>query len=193
MYMTVLKMTKNSILKATNLLDINSSNSVHKWLTQQQNKSRAEDKILYRIIINNNEIFMYIQSKSKFNITNIEKYGFTFIKELNFNNINFSSIFNFDIQCFPYKTINDHRMFIKNINDRYTWLQQKFKEHGIELVECIEYKTSNIVLDKEFTKNIPSATYKGKIKIIDKNLAKNLIIDGLGRFKNYGLGLLLIR
>lgn len=193
MYMTVLKMTRQSILTATNLLDINSSNSVHRWLTNQQDTSRADDSILYRVINNDNEIYMYIQSKSKFNIENIEKFGFIFVKSFNFDNADFSNFTHFDIQCFPNRTHNDKRLFIKNINDRYNWLQKKFSEHGIELLECIEYKQSNIVLDKGIPKNIPTATYRGKIQIIDENLAKDMIFSGLGRFKNYGLGLLLIK
>ena len=193
MYMTVLKMTRSSILSASTLLDINSTNAVHKWLTNQQDTHRADGKILYKIINKKVEIYLYIQSKDKFNCTNIEQYGFVLIKEMNIN-ITSDGIYDFDIQTFPNRTIeNGKRYFIDNINDRYIWLQKQFKKYNIELLECMEYNVSNIIFDKDVPKNISTASYRGKIYINDVNDANNLLENGLGRFKNYGLGLLLIK
>lgn len=194
MYMTVLKMNRFSILSATNLLDINSSNSVHKWLTEQQDTHRVDGKLLYRVINKNDEIYIYIQSKDKFNISNISEYGFVFVKEISIN-ISQQGVYCFDIQTFPNKTTeNNKRYFIKDINSRYFWLQKKLKAFDIDLIECIEYNTSNIVFDKyEKTKSIPTASYRGKIIINDIQKANNLIENGFGRFKNYGLGLFLVK
>lgn len=193
MYMTVLKMDRNSLLNASNPLNINSSNSVHKWLTAQQDCHRADDKILYRIINKNDEIYMYIQSKTKFNINNIENVGFIFLKEMNIS-ISSTGTYTFDIQTFPNKTIqNNKRYFIKDINERYLWLQKQFNKFNINLLECREYSQNNIIFDKDSIKNISTSTFSGIIKINDINKANELIENGLGRFKNYGLGLLLVK
>ena len=193
MYMTVLKMTRSSILSASTLLDINSTNTVHKWLTNQQDTHRADGKILYKIINKKDEIYLYIQSKDKFNCANIEQYGFVLVKEMNIN-ITSDGIYEFDIQTFPNKTIESgKRYFIDDINDRYIWLQKQFKKYNIDLLECMEYNVSNIIFDKDVPKNISTASYRGKIYINDINNANNLLENGLGRFKNYGLGLLLIK
>jgi len=192
MYMTVLKMTRSSILSATDLLDINSSNSVHKWLTEQQDTHRAEGKILYKIISRNNEIYMYIQSKDKFNLTNIEKYGFELVKEFE-NDITNTGIYQFDLQVFPCKTHDDKRYFLKDINDRYLWLQRQFNKYNIDLLECAEYRQTDIIFDKDKVKNIPTSTFRGKIQINNIEQAQEMIENGVGRFKNYGLGLLLLK
>ena len=192
MYMTVLKMTRSSILSATDLLDINSSNSVHKWLTEQQDTHRAEGKILYKIIQNKDEIYMYIQSKDKFNLTNIEKYGFELVKEFE-NDIKNTGVYQFDLQVFPCKTHDDKRYFLKDINDRYLWLQRQFNKYNIDLLECTEYRQTDIIFDKDKVKNIPTSTFSGKIQINNIEQAQEMIENGIGRFKNYGLGLLLLK
>lgn len=193
MFMTVLKMNRQSILNASNLLNINSTNSVHKWLCNQQNSSRKDAELLYKIINKENEIYLYIQSKTKFNINNIEEFGFIYIKEINLSEINLNNVTYFDVQCFPNRQTNDKQYFLKNINDRVEWLQKQFSKHGIMLLKCTEYKLSNIILDKDAYKQIETASYNGSIKIVDEELAKALFRSGLGRFKNYGLGLILFR
>lgn len=192
MYLTVLKMTRQSILSAPKLLDINSSNTVHRWLTEQQDTHRAEGKILYKIINSNDEIYMYIQSKDKFNTKDISTYGFEMVREMN-SDIKDRGIYTFDIQTFPCKAQNNKRYFLKDINDRYTWLQNQFKRYDIDLLECTEYKQTDIIFDKDKVKNIPTSTFRGKIQINDVESAQQLLENGLGRFKNYGLGLLLVR
>ena len=192
MYMTVLKMTRNSILSAPNLLDINSSNSVHRWLTMQQDTSRAEGKILYKIIDRDDEVYLYVQSKDKFNTFGLENFGVEYVKEMNIE-IKEPGIYTFDIQTFPCKIENDKRYFIKDINERYAWLQGQFRKYNIDLLECTEYRQTDIIFDKDKVKNVPTSTFRGKIRINDPEQAQTLLENGLGRFKNYGLGLLLVR
>lgn len=193
MYMTVLKMTRHSILNASNLLDLNDTNLVHQWLCNQQDASRSEAGILYRIIDKKDEIFMYIQSKASFNISGITDFGFEYVKSFDLSNINLSNVLTFDVQCFPCKQGDNRSFFIKNTIDRYNWLQQQFKKHGIQLISCIEYKLSDIIMTKTRPIRFETASYRGTIKIINAELALDLIINGLGRLKNYGCGLLLIK
>ena len=193
MYMTVLKMTRSSILNATNLLDLNDSNSIHQWLCSQQDSSRSEAGILYRVIDKNDEIFMYIQSKAKFNISNIQNAGFEYVKSFDLGNIDFSKLTTFDVQCFPCVQKDCKSFFIKNTSDRYAWLQRQFEKHGIQLISCTEYKLSNVIMTKNRPIRFETASYRGTIKVVDETLALNLLINGLGRLKNYGCGLMLVR
>lgn len=192
MYITVLKMTRDSILNASNLLDVNSSNTMHKWLTEQQDLNRKDAGLLYRVITKADEIFIYIQSKMPFNINNIQKYGLLFVKSFEIN-INKPGVYTFDIQTFPYITINDRRVYLTDIQKRYNWLQKQFAKFNIDLIECTEYSMKKFYLDKNKVKEIPSSSFRGKIYIKDINLANQLLQSGLGRFKNYGLGLLLVK
>lgn len=193
MYMTVLKMTRQSILNASNLLDLNDSNLVHQWLCSQQDSSRSEAGILYRVIDKNDEIFMYIQSKAPFNVNRINDFGFTYIKSFDLSSIDLSKITTFDVQCFPCVQKDGKSFFIKNMADRYNWLQKQFEKHGIQLLSCAEYKLSNVIMAKTTPIRFETASYRGTIKVTNENLALDLLVNGLGRLKNYGCGLVLIR
>lgn len=190
MYMTVFKMTRDSILNADYPLDLNNSNEVHKWITKQQNVSRSIGQLLYKVINVRDEMYLYVQSKNEFNIENCEKCGLIFVKSFNNSISNTSDIFMFDIQTFPNHTINEKRMFLNDVNDRYNWLKVMFEKNGITLLDCFEYKKSNVQVK---SKSIYTTSYKGHFKINNFELATNLLANGLGRLKTYGCGLILVK
>lgn len=193
MYLTVLKMTRQSILLAPKLLNIQSTNSVHQWLTGRQDKSRASDKLLYKIISNGDEIYMYIQSQSPFNIENVDAVGFIPVKSFDISKRDYSKLTQFDLQTFPYKVVDNKRYYIKDYAGRYEWLKNIFEKNGIELLGAIEYKQSDIILDNNQNKRIPTSSFKGEIRVVDAKKAEEFITNGVGRMKNYGLGLMLVK
>lgn len=193
MYLTVLKMTRQSVLSAPKLLDVQSTNSIHQWLTGRQDKSRAENKLLYKIITNGDEIYLYIQSLSEFNTENVGAVGFELVKVFDLDSRNYEELTYFDVQTFPYKTVNDKRYYIKDTAERYDWLKRQFEKNGIELLDFTEYKQSDIVLDNNQLKRIPTSSFRGRMKVVDPIKAEVFITNGMGRMKNYGLGLILVK
>lgn len=193
MYLTVLKMTRQSVLSAPKLLDVQSTNSVHQWLTGRQDKSRAENKLLYKLITNGDEIYLYIQSLSEFNTENVGAVGFELVKVFDLESRNYEELTYFDVQTFPYKTVNDRRYYIKDTAERYDWLKKQFEKNGIELLDFTEYKQSDIVLDNNQLKRIPTSSFRGRMKVVDPIKAEVFITNGMGRMKNYGLGLILVK
>lgn len=193
MYLTVLKMTRQSVLSAPKLLDVQSTNSVHQWLTGRQDKSRAENKLLYKIITNGDEIYLYIQSLSEFNTENVGAVGFELVKVFDLDSRNYEDLTYFDVQTFPYKTVNDKRYYIKDTAERYDWLKRQFEKNGIELLDFTEYKQSDIVLDTNQLKRIPTSSFRGRMRVVDPIKAEVFITNGMGRMKNYGLGLILVK
>jgi succinate dehydrogenase/fumarate reductase flavoprotein subunit len=193
MYLTVLKMTRQSVLLAPKLLDVQSTNSVHQWLTGRQDKSRAENKLLYKLITNGDEIYLYIQSLSEFNTENVGAVGFELVKVFDLESRNYEELTYFDVQTFPYKTVNDRRYYIKDTAERYDWLKKQFEKNGIELLDFTEYKQSDIVLDNNQLKRIPTSSFRGRMKVVDPIKAEVFITNGMGRMKNYGLGLILVK
>jgi len=193
MYLTVLKMTRQSVLSAPKLLDVQSTNSVHQWLTGRQDKSRAENKLLYKIITNGDEIYLYIQSLSEFNTENVGAVGFELVKVFDLESRNYEDLSYFDVQTFPYKTVNDKRYYIKDTAERYDWLKRQFEKNGIELLDFTEYKQSDIVLDNNQLKRIPTSSFRGRMRVVDPIKAEVFITNGMGRMKNYGLGLILVK
>ena len=167
MYLTVLKMTRQSVLSAPKLLDVQSTNSVHQWLTGRQDKSRAENKLLYKLITNGDEIYLYIQSLSEFNTENVGAVGFELVKVFDLESRNYEDLTYFDVQTFPYKTVNDKRYYIKDTAERYDWLKKQFEKNGIELLDFTEYKQSDIVLDNNQLKRIPTSSFRGRMKVVD--------------------------
>lgn len=193
MYLTVLKMTRQSVLSAPKLLDVQSTNSVHQWLTGRQDKSRAENKLLYKLITNGDEIYLYIQSLSEFNTENVGAVGFELVKVFDLESRNYEDLTYFDVQTFPYKTVNDKRYYIKDTAERYDWLKKQFEKNGIELLDFTEYKQSDIVLDNNQLKRIPTSSFRGRMRVVDPIKAEVFITNGMGRMKNYGLGLILVK
>ena len=195
MYLTVFKMTRSSILNSSHTLDIYNSNAVHQLLTGRQDTSRSEGKILYKIIDTGKEIYLYVQTKEPFNREGIESRGLVFVKEMTFDFSNLQGVFEFDVQVFPDKCDNTtgKRYFLKDNIERCKWLQRQFDKGGITLMNCTEYKISDICINKNKSVNVPTASYRGKIYIKDSERAKALFENGLGRCKNYGLGLILIK
>ena len=193
MYLTVLKMTRQSVLSAPKLLDVQSTNSVHQWLTGRQDKSRVENKLLYKIITNGDEIYLYIQSLSEFNTENVGAVGFELVKVFDLDSRNYEDLTYFDVQTFPYKTVNDKRYYIKDTAERYDWLKIQFEKNGIELLDFTEYKQSDIVLDNNQLKHISTSSFRGRMRVVDPIKAEVFITNGMGRMKNYGLGLILVK
>ena len=193
MYYTVLKMTRDSILNASELLDIYSGNAVHKWLTSQQKESRKDNHLLYRIIEQGDDIYFYIQSDTPFTCKELDKKGFIFCNQIDLSNKDITSITSFDLQYFPYVKDGKHYSFIRDQEARRKWITSYFASHGIELIDFVEYKIGTIIIDKEKIKEIPCVAIKGKIKVTDEILALKMIQNGVSRMKAYGLGLVLVK
>ena len=193
MFLTVLKMTRDSILSSNNVLNLNSTNSVHKWLLEQQDTHRVDGKILYKILETKNDIFVYIQSKDKFNVSNIEDRGFVFVKEVTLPMVTNGNMYDFDLQTCPNYTKDDKRCFIIDPNQRLSWVQEQFRKHGIILYTCTEYKNAPITVDKDKKQKVPTTSYRGKFYVENQDLAQEFIENGMGRLKNYGCGLILYK
>lgn len=191
MYITVLKMTRETILNAPKLLNISSGYAVHKWLTAQQQCTRQEDKLLFRIIEQQNALFLYIQSLKHFNLNNIEEYGFKFFNEIEIKELD-NHIY-FDCVVFPNKEIQGRKMFLKDQIDRENWLKTQFNKHGLNILDCTEYKINEMSVDKEKPTSISVVTYRGFAEVLNKNDALDLIQNGLGRLKTFGAGMILVR
>ena len=206
MYLTVLKMNKDSLLnnpELENQLEINSTYAIHQWITECQNRQRHEDNLLYRIMKRNDEVFLYIQSDMKFCTEGIEKKGLIYLRTIDLNDL-FDSIdkdcVHFDVQVFPYKTLasTHKKVFLSDPEARLDWLKRQLERHGAKLYDkdtYMEYKLDNIVVDKKGYKRIflPTSCFKGVLKIEDEKKFKEFVNHGFGRCKNFGLGLVLFR
>ena len=76
------------------------------------------------------------------------------------------------------------------------WLLKRAEKHGFYLSEddfnVIENKWRRFYKKDRKTVTLLSATYEGILKITDVNLFSEVLVNGLGRGKAYGMGLLTI-
>lgn len=193
MYLTVFKMTRHSILESNDVLDIYSSNTMHRWLMGRQETSRKEGKVLYRIMETANEIYLYIQSKDRFNRYGVEKRGLVFVKEFDLTTLIKEGVFDFDVQTFPNQARGDYRVFLKDATERAEWLINQFAQHGMKVFQLTEYKKTTIKFDKDVQRDIPTVSFRGKVQITDIAKAEDVVFNGFGRLKNYGCGLILLK
>ena len=199
MYMTVLKMDKNSILTAEKPLDLTKTYDVHQWVTYQQDRKREEDKILYRVYNRENAMFLYIQTLTPFNIDGIDRYGLTFVRSFDVEELyrQTSGEIHFDVQCYPCvkRCGQKGRYFLNDRNERKQWLEKQLEKHGAELQSCLEYKigTINANKNRQTPLYLPTVCFKGTLTITDEEKFLELILNGLGRLKTFGLGLVLFR
>lgn len=201
MYVTVFKMDKQSILNSNKTLNLNSNYAIHRWITQQQDANRQKAELLYRVIYKADGIYLFVQSKEKFNRENCEDYGLVFLKEIDLKNMlekiskDPELLLEFDVKTFPCKAVKEkHKhFFLKDQEDRFLWLEKQLNKFGAELLRCTEYQQQNHILDKFKIVKQPSASYKGILKVIDLEKFSSMISNGLGRTKTFGLGMFLIK
>ena len=191
MFITVFKMTRDSILSCAMPLNLDNGTAVHKWLTNQQNCTRQNGGLLYRVIKQKDDIYLYVQSKLIFNCTNCEDYGLECVKQFEVSDI--SNCTSFDVQCFPTFCKNDKFHLIKNRDKRREWLKNQFEKNGITILDSVEYAYPDCIIEKEKTVSISTVCFRGIMKITDREKANQFISNGLGKMKNYGVGLILVK
>ena len=197
MYLTVLKADRKSLLNRTKYVDYYHGNKMHKWLLEQQNASRESENLLYRVMPGDDEIFVYIYSKSKFNAGEAEKYGLKEIKAPDIKELidqaEKRGSFSFDVLAIPQRRNKERSWFIKDPEERERWLKEKFERYGID-IDCVEYRLVNAVFGKD-DRHSPShgTCFKGVAHLRDDSRLSDVITNGIGRCKNYGAGMVLIK
>lgn len=193
MYMTVFKMDKEGIdqqfkarheaWKAKKMhpeslknmpytrLDMQDGNSVHKWITAQQNATRQAGKLLYRVMRDNNgDECLYIQSSHPFNTENALTTGLKIVGEPNrdieeeFAQLTPETPIAFSVRVTPLSqcanqiyTFEDdtpdaafkekphsQKLFIRDGQARLEWIQKKLKAGGLAIFGIREEKKEDI-------------------------------------------------
>ena len=200
MHLHVYKLNFQSLKKSHRKINLEDGNKVHKMLTEACNSTRAESKLLYRLVYRQDEVLLYVQTCKEIDHAVLESFGFCEVTTIDMQeklqNIKEGDVVRFNIRVFPSKyEENGTKQYIKNEKERVGWIMHKFGEHGLLLTErsFLEKNTSMSIFVKNQKRTaIKSNEYEGYGIITDMEAFKQLVITGLGKCKNYGLGLALI-
>lgn len=188
MYMTVLKADFESLSKKEYYVDFENGEWMHKWLTSQCNKSRAEEKILYRIDKTSQELFLYIQSLHPFPDKNLQKAGLKQVKVFSLQAP--SDQVSFKITCSAGITKDKKFQFLQKEEERLEWVKNKLTPFMQDVSIRETKKQSASIKGKT---RLPGAEYVGFGKITDQQAFMEAVANGFGKAKNYGFGLMLYR
>lgn len=201
MYMTVFEMSKDSLRRSRNFLNLKNGNTVHRWITSRQHSRRDEGEILYRIMQQNNSYFLYVQSKDPFNVSDASEYGLTLNKSFNvekmFENLAVGDRIVFNTVVTPVrvnKAGSGKKEFIQNYIDRQKWVNRKFHEGGLKDVSYREEQIGQLAFTRNKTEiRVPFVEVSGSARIIDKEKFLQMVKAGVGKHKNFGAGLIMFR
>lgn len=189
MYMTVLKCTfeslKNSEYPEQMAKNFNNDQCMHHWVTSQFQTKREEEHILYRVIKQTDKIFLYVQSDHEFPKKNLKKAGLELFREMKIENVE-NRYVTFDILCSTGST----KGFFKDPEDRKNWLLNKLSPFMTD-IRLVEDKTDSFYIKDK--KTATGAYFRGIGYITDTEKYINAVHNGIGKYKCYGMGLMLFR
>ncbi len=190
MYMTVLKINHETLQKQEYPVDFNNMEFLHRWLTSQFGKGREEEKMLFRLIYTKESVFFYIQSKDPFPEKNVERAGMSVFGSFQVEKPAVGEQISFKLFCSAEKASGDKRYFILDPKEREAWLKRKLSE-GLENISVKETNLSSVTIKDG--RKIRGVEFSGIAVISDPEVFFAMVESGIGRCKNYGLGLLLFK
>ena len=132
---------------------------------------------------------IYIASKEKPENPQINGVNFDII-EKDENSIEENMKFNINVNICCSKQKNGKEFPIKNVDDAYKFIIEKFEKNGMKVINCnIEnFYKKEVDGKKNHCANV--AKCNAYIEVTDKEKFKQALITGLGRQTTYGLGMI---
>lgn len=185
---------------------LNNPNIFHGAIEQARKGPRT--RLLWRLDSINNQKYLLILSSEPLETANLEKqFGYPNDKaesksyDAFLNSIQNGSLWNFRLVANPCYSIprdgeRGKLMAHVTIPQQTEWLRKKEVPCGFELDHNYRVTNSGWISFKKKdggpNVTIRTAAYEGVLKVTDKELFKKTLIDGIGRGRAYGLGLLTV-
>lgn len=200
------------------LRDLTHLGAYHAWVEDSfpdERESSVENRTrkLWRVDQINGESYLLILSKNKPDLERLEKYGVKSSAETKSYDRLLDSIeeglkARFKVNLNTVKSVCDDKKHIKRgrlvpvgLEELNSFFLDRTEKNGFSVKEdefSITSRGEKLFIKKDekneiLTKvNLVSATYEGVLTVIDSEKFKYTLINGLGRKKAYGLGLLTI-
>lgn len=170
--------------------------TAHSWISDSLKTANSHPKrYMWRI---NNDTDMIILSKMKPNSLVMGRYGdLATMKTMKYHiDVNDGQIYNFSLFANPTKrTSTTHKIKqLLDANEQEQWLLRKAKSNGFQIKQ-VQLKQP---VEKILIHNSQSATkligvdFHGQLIVTNRRSFINALINGIGREKSYGFGLLIV-
>jgi CRISPR system Cascade subunit CasE len=167
---------------------------------------REQAKLLYRLIDDNKDLLLYMQSEFPPDVEMLLSKGIKLyqngsprdiiaVKPLFVPGKNLA----FNLLAYPSKKVdgggkNSQRRFICGENDREGWLKRKATQNGFEIKSLLEKSKFTVHGQKNGAAiNYTAVEYEGVLSITDQESFWKGYCYGIGAGKPYGLGLLMLK
>lgn len=200
------------------LRDLTHLGAYHAWVEDSFPEEREDIKDnrtrkLWRVDQINGESYLLVLSKNKPDLYKLEKYGVktsaetkSYDKLLDSVKVGMKARFRVNLNtvksiCDDNKHIKRGRLVPVGLDELYKFFLDRTEKNGFSVKEDefdIRSRGEKLFVKKEENKekntkvNLVSATYEGILTVTDAEKFKDTLVNGIGRKKAYGFGLLTI-
>ena len=194
--MFISKITLNPERTATRKL-ISEPRSIHGMI--QKSFHEDAERILWSLDTSQRDPVIYVLSPDEPSTEHIvERYGrvndrkgiITKNYDVLLDALEIGKVFRMKAVLNPTITVAKKRVPIVGYENLCHWLENRSEINGFKIVSSIDISNEKVmdIRKKDTRITLNTATFEANIEITDENLFRNVLINGLGRGKAYGLG-----
>lgn len=193
MYLTKYKI-KVDVGNRNALNDILDGHQLHRSIQSMAHASREDSKILFLRNFNSQnpfESYVYVYSEYKLDC-NHEHFDEIFSRPQQTEYIN-GTCLSFMVECNPVTEIAGKRRFIKAPEKRREWLNRHADRGGFRLLSCEEIASGGVYVKRGSQSfSFPCVRFSGYLEVTDTDKFQEVLRNGIGKEKAYGMGMLLV-
>lgn len=183
--------------------DLNNVRAIHGWIEQSFPQEIAQGKRLrhlWRIDQIGTKQYLLLFSPDQPDLQKLEKYGITgSVKTISYDKL-LDSIeghqllrFKLTVNCVR-RDGKTHKVYpIVGNTGQMKWIKERSTKNGFMLKNCSIIRNRSVKLKHgKHTTYLYQATFEGVLEVNDLNIFKHALVNGIGREKAYGMGLLTV-
>lgn len=188
------------------MYDLTHAGAYHSWVEDSfpdERKRKERSRKLWRIDNLNGNSYLLLISEKKPDLTRLEKYGVHGTGESKsydkfLSNIQNGNIYQFRAELNPaHKAIDGGRKHVYpeiTADQQMNYFYKKAADNGFRILGCDIKERGFKILRKKSQQSVRLcyAVYEGRLEVTDKDRFRNALINGIGREKAYGCGLMTI-
>ena len=181
---------------------LTNAQELHRDVQRMFGTSRAEESVLYRVVTSQNEICLYVQSKSAPVWDPAHCGHLRMVYSRDFDEVIDSIIERgwapFNLMCYPSvrkcssSDTPSNRTRIQDYAGRVDWLRSRFERGGCELMNYSESTQTNRVIRQGTQFDLNCSVVEGSMGITDPDAFREMLKAGVGPEKAYGCGMLMV-
>lgn len=189
MYMTVLKADYQSLQSRKFFMDLNDMYFVHKWITSQVGQKQKDAGIKFRVDKTKDAFFLYIQSENEFPTHNVSSAGMNVVNIFELSKPSGKIAFRLKANTIRQASGNV-TAHLNTDEERKAWARKRLEPYIADLQ--ISVSGTGIISTKNNLKCF-FTEFNGSGYVKDPEAFYQIVNNGVGRSKAFGMGLLLYK